>query len=408
MAALLLAAVGCILAPGRAGAEVRAPLATPGELSAALDGLAGADLVVLADPNRHPPRLRLASRVAAPFSQVRTMLLDLASYRSAMPALRRLEFEKSDQARSSRPGEGLVIWELEVPLWNLDGKLWLQPTPTGVELILMEGDFSPGTVRFSATPEPSGTTLLLMDASANLRDANWITRRMVKRSALAEPGLAAAAFYAMLRALRLQAESLGKGPDPRRQPKAMPSPPALWEIEAGRLGRLAGNLQPPALLAAVRSQGNGRLALVQVLALSRQATNAALDVVGQPQTWQAMPGWRQIDPVQTPGDCSSATCWKVEAGFPFLNLGATWKIATRPWRAVSVAGDGQGAVMGLDLFPAAASTAFVLSIYPRLEKAGYVPRKSIESEPLLEQGLALGLALVDTISLARALDARAP
>ena len=51
--------------------------------------------------------------------------------------------------------------------------------------------------------------MLSIDASANLRDVNWITRRMVKRNALAEPGLAAATFYVMLRALRLQAERAG-------------------------------------------------------------------------------------------------------------------------------------------------------------------------------------------------------
>ena len=61
--------------------------------------------------------------------------------------------------------------------------------------------------------------------------------------------------------------------------------------------------------------------------------------------------------------------------------------------------------MGLDLLPLGTATAAVLSMYPRLEKAGYIPRKSIESEPLLEHGLSLGVALVDAISLVRTLDA---
>jgi hypothetical protein len=399
-AVFLLTAALCLLGYGEAEA---APFGSAGEISAALDGLAGADLVVLADPGHRPPKLRLATRVGVSFDRVRSMLLDLAAYRSALPGLRRLEFAKG---QVGRPGEGMVDWELEVPLWNLDGKLWLQPTPTGVDLILMEGDFSPGLVRFSATPETAGTTLLVMDASANVRDANWITRKMVKRSALAEPGLAAAAFYAMLRALRLQAESLGTGPDQRRQPQAAPSPPALSELEGGRLGRLTG-VAAPALVAAVRSQGNGRLALVQVLAVSRLAVGAAADLARQPQFWQALPGWRQVSAAQIPGDCSRTPCWKVEGGFPFLDLGATWKIAPRPFRAVALTGDCQGAVMGLDLLPAAGATATVLSLYPRLEKAGYVPRKSIASEPLLEHGLALGMALVDAINLVHALDANA-
>ncbi len=407
--AFLLSALICVLAPGRgAAAQARPFLATPEELTAALDVLGDADLVVLADPSRRPARLRLATRVAASVERVRAMLVDLAAYRSALPALRRLEFETADkrQVASSRPSEGMAVWELEVPLWNLEGKLWLQPTPTGADLIVMEGDFSPGLVRLSATSEPAGTTLLSIDASANLRDVNWITTRMVKRNPMAEPGLAAASFYVVLRALRLQAERVGDAPDGRRHPATAPSPPQLSELDGGRLARLAGaGLQAPALLAAVRSQGNGRLALVQVLALSRLPAGAAAGLVAQPQIWQVLPGWHKLSPAKPAGDCSSATCWKLDASFPFLDLDATWKIRMQPWRALSVAGACQGAAMGLDLFPNGAVTAAVLSLYPRLDKAGYVPRKSIESEPLLEHGLALGVALVDAITLVRALDA---
>ena len=405
--ASLLATLVCVLAPGSAVAgELRA--ASPGELTAALDVLGDADLIVLTDPGQRPAHLRLATRVIAPVDRVRAMLVDLAAYQSALPALRRLEFEAADKRRSGsgRLSEGMVAWELEVPLWNLDGKFWMQPTPTGADLIVMEGDFSPGLVRLSATPEPAGTTLLSMDAHANLRDANWITKRMVKRNALAEPGLAAAAFYVVLRALRLQAEHVGDAPDARRHPATAPSPPALSELDGACLARLAGaGFQAPALLAAVRSRGNGRLFVVQILALSRLVAGAAASLVARPQTWQVLPGWHKLSPGKPAGDCSNATCWKVDASFPFLDLDATWKVGTQPWRAVALAGACQGAEMGLDLVPSGAVTAVVLSLYPRLEKAGYVPRKSIESEPLLEHGLSLGLAVVYTISLLRALDA---
>lgn len=406
-----LAALACLLVPGRAGAaEARLPLSTPDELTAALDAVGDADLVVLADPGRRPARLRLATRVAARVEHVRAMLVDLAAYRSALPALRRLEFDAADKQRAvaGRPPEGMVRWELEVPLWNLEGKLWLQPTPTGADLIVMEGDFAPGLVRLSATPEPAGTTLLSMDASANLRDVNWITRRMVARNALAEPGLAAAAFYVMLRALRLQAERVGDAPDPRRRPGPEPSPPELSELDGRRLAALASaSLRAPALLAAVRSRDNGRLAVVQVLAITKLGASAAAGLVAQPQTWQALAGWRKVSPAKEPGDCSSATCWKVETSLPFLDLDATWKIAAPQWRALSVAGACQGAEMALDLLAGGAVTAAVFSLYPRLDKAGYVPRKSIASEPLLEHGLSLGMALIDTITLVRALDANA-
>jgi hypothetical protein len=149
------------------------------------------------------------------------------------------------------------------------------------------------------------------------------------------------------------------------------------------------------------------LALVQVLALSRLAPGAVSSLVAQPQSWQALPGWHQVSPAKAVGNCSSAICWKVDSSVPFLDLDATWKIGMQPWRALSVAGACQGAAMGLDLLPSGTGTAAVLSLYPRLEKAGYVPRKSIASEPLLEHGLSLGLAVVDAVSLVHALDASA-
>jgi hypothetical protein len=297
----------------------------------------------------------------------------------------------------------MVVWELEVPLWNLDGKLWLQPTPTGADIVPMQGDFAPGLVRLSALPESAGTTLLTLEASANLRDVNWITRRILSRSAAAEPAMAAAAFYVVLRALRLQAERTG-AEDARRHPVAAPLPPGLGELDADRLGRLAGS-QPPALVAAIRSRADGRLHMVQVLALSRLAPEKVTSLVAQAQTWQSLPGWHEVASAKPDDECRGPVCWKVDASLPLLDLDATWKVTSAPWRAQAVAGDCQGAVMGLDVFPGkSAASAVVLSIYPRLEKVGYVARKSIESEPLLEHGLALGLGLIDALGLVRALD----
>jgi hypothetical protein len=405
----LRAVLGFAIALGWAPAPVQAqplpPFSSPAELSAALDALAGADLVLLADPARQPSRFRMATRVAAPVARVRALLVDLAAYRSALPSLRHMDLEKTGQPATAHASEGSVAWELEVPLWNLDGKVWLQPTPTGVDITMVQGDFSPGLVRLSALAESSDTTALTMEASANLRDVNWITRRMLNRSPAAEPAMVAAAFYVMLRALRLQAEVPGTQ-DPRRHPTAAPSPPAWQELDGGRLGRVAGP-KPPALLAAVRSRADGRLSVVQVLALSRLAPEAVSTLVSQTPIWQSLPGWHKVTPLK-PEKCNGPTCWEVDGSLPLFDLDATWKVQIAPWRAIAVDGDGKGALMGLDIFPGkTAGSAVVLSVYPRLEKVGYVPRKSIESEPLLEHGLALGVGLIDALSLVRALDSQA-
>ena len=66
-----------------------------------------------------------------------------------MPALVRAD------VIATRPGprpEGwpdrLLAWEVEVPLFNLKGKAWLQQRPDGAELTLVEGAFAPGNIRF--------------------------------------------------------------------------------------------------------------------------------------------------------------------------------------------------------------------------------------------------------------------
>jgi hypothetical protein len=64
-------------------------------------------------------------------------------------------------------------------------------------------------------------------------------------------------------------------------------------------------------------------------------------------------------------------------------------------------------VLGWDLVPPAPALA-VFSLYPRVERSGYVPRKFVEAEPLLEHGMSLGLAYVDAVSLLRTLARPAP
>jgi hypothetical protein len=43
----------------------------------------------------------------------------------------------------------------------------------------------------------------------------------------------------------------------------------------------------------------------------------------------------------------------------------------------------------------------VLTLAPRLELTGSIPRRFIAAEPLLEQGLTLALAFVDAVSATR-------
>jgi len=93
----------------------------------------------------------------------------------------------------------------------------------------------------------------------------------------------------------------------------------------------------------------------------------------------------------------------VEDSIPFVDLDARWQGQSGPGaRWIAVDGAARGARLGWDVFGDGASgSVAVLTLYPRLEQTGTIPRKFIKAEPLLEQGLALSLALVDALAAAR-------
>ena len=101
--------------------------------------------------------------------------------------------------------------------------------------------------------------------------------------------------------------------------------------------------------------------------------------------------------------------WDVDSRFPFVDFDAVWSIRPGPpLRGLVVKGDARGAVLGWDILAGAAPTTAiaVFSLHPRLETSGYVPRKFIAAEPLLEHGLSLGVAYVDAVSLLRSLQGK--
>jgi hypothetical protein len=386
-------------------------LASPDEVSTALHRIGDADLVLVNDPlGTRPVHVLLATRVGASTEKVRQVIADPASYRKSMPSFVRID-AVGKHARDPGVTDLQVAWELEVPLWNLEGKLWLRPQPDGVVLELTEGDFAPGWFRIATWKDRSGKSgkpeqsIMAVEGFANVREANMATRQLTQRSPLAEPGITVAAAYVMLKALAYFAER-GK----YHRPSATIVAPEPSSLDGEKLGK-AGQAFPGArrVLAAVRNRENGRLlrvdAAMRVSSSPEKVTGRSL----RPASFIALPGWKKITPgIDKPDECkdTKTLCWTVETNLPLFSLGGTWKIWPRPWRARMVAGDGKGAVMGIDILKAKAplSAMVVLSQHPRMDQAGYVARKLIAAEPLLEQGLALALSMVEVVSLAPALE----
>jgi hypothetical protein len=383
-------------------------LASAEDVSDALHRLGDADLVLMNDPaGARPVRVLLATRVSAPVEKVRQIIADPASFGKAMPSFRRVDVVSRRQ-RAPDETELEVAWELEVPLRNLAGKLWLRVQENGVDLSLVEGDFAPGLFHLSARKEKAGSndpSVLTIEGFANVRDANWATRKITQGSPIAEPAMTVAAVYVMLKSLARLAE----GASPER-PSAAMAAPELSSLNGTLVGQAANvYAQGTRVLAAVRSRADGRLARVEAAVHVSAPADKVIRRTKQPKAFVAMPGWKKITPVSgDPDECKdpAALCWKVETNLPVFSLDGIWKIWPRPWRARMLAGDTKSAVMGIDVLPAkpAGRATLVLSQHPRLDVAGYVARKLIAAEPFLEHGLALALTLVEAVSLASALE----
>ena len=374
-----------------------------------LRALPAGELILFDAPRRdRSPRLLLLARVKAPRDRLQALLADPQAYRRAIPAFVRADTLAFSAGSQTLTPARRLAWELEIPLWNLEGELLMRPIGDGVALELVAGDLAPGRFLLRALPDGDGArSLLVVEGSAPVKNANWITRRLAARDPRAEPAMAVTAAFVLLRALALQAEhpgprsGSGGAPSPR-WPWAGMSAPGSERLDGQALGAaLAAHgfpLGPGSAAALVRSRADGRLHQV-ALALQAKLPPAALNSqLAQAERWRALAGWKQIAVRPVPGN-PRLSHWEVDSSLPFVDFDATWLVQpAAPFRAAITGGDWRGAVMGWDVLPAAPSVA-VFSLHPRVETTGYLPRKLIEAEPLLEHGLALGLAYVDALAL---------
>jgi hypothetical protein len=374
-------------------ASARPARAAPdADLVAGLAAADGADVVSIDLPApAGAPHVRAATTVRAAPATIVGVLADPARFASMLPSLVR------SQVVGQRGDARVVAWELEVPLFNLSGTLELRARPDGVELTLLDGDFSPGRVAFATAARAGGGATLTVDARLDVRRSSWFLRRVMARSRWGEPAALAAATWVVLRAAALRAEHA------RDAVASRPTAPFVWPYagvpDGGVLARAPlGALAARGATAIVAAAPSGRFVGAAVAVPTREP-HAALDArLADTRTWRAFPGWRVVRPM--PPTAQRPATVVVEDSIPFVDLDATWQARplahARAWTAVE--GAARGAWFGWQVADVpAVGTEAILSLAPRLEQTGSIPRRLIDAEPLLEHGLALALALVDAL-----------
>lgn len=412
MAALAIALAIALAMPAGLGG-VRA---APGAVSAVPDPIAFApvvgdavDVVVLPAARRPAPRpsVTVATRVHGSPAAVGAVLLDPARYRAALPSLVRAEVVATRPAVGTGATHGpdrLLAWELEIPLFNLKGRLWLSRQADTVELTLVDGSFAPGSVRFRVAALPGGQeTVLASDVQVDVRSASWIIRRIARHDPWAETAMTAAAAWALTRAVAMQAEAGGGGRNTASRPTSPISPPPATALDGSALVSAPfDRLRGAGVIAMVRRAATGRLGWISVAVPTPGAPSAVAARLGAPETWAAFPGWKSVR--RALPDRGDDLHIEVEDNVAFVDLDSAWRVTYgAAVRATAVAGATRGAVFAWQAYPAAPDGSLaVLSMHPRIDASGYVARKMIAVEPLLEHGLALGLAYASAAAVAAA------
>ena len=360
-------------------------------LSAALPADGATDLVVIAQPSApDAPRAWGVTRVAASPAAIKDVLLDPAHYRALIPALIK---SKLDWSNRTAP---IVDWELEVPLFNLSGRMALYNRPDGVTIELFEGDFAPGRLSFTVAPDARGGATLVVDAVLDVKRSSWLLRRIIKRSPVGEPAALTAATYVALRAVALRAEHPSASGAWR--PRAPSTAPASWLPEPWPLaGDPLAPLRARGVVALVARAPAEHLAGVAAAVALEAPAQAIAATLRAPTSWRAFPGWETIK--VSPGPNGPGA--DVKDNLPLVDFDASW--TAQPGSAarwVATAGATRGARLGWDVYPSgAAGSIAALTLHPRLETTGSIARRFIAAEPLLEEGLSLALAFVDVAGI---------
>ena len=386
-------------APGEGHAASVSPLAFAAALTDDTD-------VVLFPAARRPaprPVVTVATRVHGSPSAVGAVLLDPARYRAALPSLIRADVvSRRPASTAAAPPDRLLAWELEIPLFNLKGKAWLIRQGDAVELALGEGAFAPGHVRFRVAPDGARGTILVTEAQVDARSANWIFRRVARHDPWSEAAMTASAAYVVARAVALEVAAPHGAHGPARPDGPIAAPSASTLDATALASSPFAPLRAAGVVATVRRAPRGRLSYVSVAVPIASAPAPVATRVNAPASWTAFPGWKSVTPLPSPPPHHQLIA--VEDNVAFVDLDATWDVAYAPAaRATVIDGATRGAVLGWQTFPdpnRAGAAIAVLSVHPRLDASGYVARKMIAAEPLMEQALALALTYADAAALA--------
>ncbi|MCA9549638.1 MAG: SRPBCC family protein [Myxococcales bacterium] len=177
-----------------------------GELSfAPLEGLLkhGQLALIESHPDGALKQVALFTRVAAPPEKMKAIVQDPAKYPDFIPNFARQDVERTED------GKLRMDWELNVPLSSVEGVSLMTIEPDGtVDVVAQEGDIKRGRWRWEFRDGGKGATIPIHYVYSDVREASWVTKKLVEKQPLLEHGIVIASGTVAMTAMKARAEGV--------------------------------------------------------------------------------------------------------------------------------------------------------------------------------------------------------
>ena len=293
----------------------------------------------------------------------------------------------------------LVDWEVEVPLNNLEGTNVYRFGEHAIDIETVSGDLPEGRWRWEILPVAGGRSMVVEYAYADIRQASWFMKQLIKRHQSAEHASILSGSTVFMKALKVRAEKLaGRGPGKRPNPtrRRVAKLHSLTQGNAKLDMRALKPLLRRGYVSLVESFPNGQLKQATVFTYAYTSRSKVFAVASNPGGYRDfMSSVTRSEVLKKEGN---TVVYELEVEVPLFNLKFTNRsVQVGPYsvRSRTIAGDLGDARFGWDMeevLPDRTLVAYYLNTDAR--RVSWLLRRMIDREPYFEHGFNVATGLV--------------
>ncbi len=334
--------------------------------------------LVESNPDGTMRQVTLVVFVRAPAQAVHELVADVGGYPRFVPNLKQADFKREADGRL------VNTWRLELPISTFSGRDVYELDEGATGAIRFHSLETLASYRWDFIPVPGGT-LLVQAGYADVLHANRFVRAFVRRQPALEHGLALAAQYMLVSAVKKEAER-----------RAAASVVDQRGAGAAALELLCARGQ----VVLMRARPDGHLAEVSAIDRVYVPEARLRAVIGEPGKYQEFIAGVDHSLVTEHG--ADELAYSLDMSLPIVTWSTRYRMRLEPHsiEGAGVEGDLRGAHYRWDLKARGEhETSVVYRANQPLSRGSILVRKLFEVDPSLEHGLNVAFALLQLRSM---------